>query len=204
MADDFYGRLEHLLQHKDFAELATHEKAWVMQHLGSENAYTTLRTMEKQLMQSFRNPLPLSPRPEIRSALRMRVQAARRQPVASWAGHVLHYRIPAYQAVAALLLLAGIIFWQASHRPGPVANGGLASRKDTIFVARHDTVFKEKKVFLIRHKFIYKPPAAPKLARNRDTAGMAVPEQIKNPTAQGVSMEDDTLLWSLFIKKPNR
>lgn len=204
MADEFYGRLENLLQHKDFAELTTNEKAWVRQHLGSEDAYTVLRITEKQLMESFRSTSPLSPRPETRDALRTRMQATHRQPVASWAGQIFHYRIPAYQAVAGLLLLAAIAFWQASHPPGPASDGGLAIREDTIFVTRHDTVIQEKKVFVVRHKFVHKPPAAPKLAHNHDTADMAVPEQIKNPVAQGVSMEEDTLLRSLIIRKPNR
>ena len=110
MADDFYGRLENLLQHRDFAELTTNEKAWVRQHVGSEEAYTVLRITEKQLMESFRSTSPLSPRPETRDALRTRMQATHRQPVASWAGHIFHYRIPAYQAVAGLLLLAAIAF----------------------------------------------------------------------------------------------
>lgn len=205
MKDDFYERLETLLQRKDFAELTGDEKTWVLQHLDSEEAYAALRIAEKHLTHAFESRKDLLPRPQTARRLRTRLRATGRQPLAT---RLANYRIPAYQVAAGLLLLA--VFWYTSR---PVAGGfavqaGLAppedtvnaSIRDTILVTRHDTVFKERKIFVTRYKTVYKP--APIYGFNHDTSRMPVPGTVADPTAQGVSMKEDTLLQSLFMRNP--
>lgn len=195
-------RLENLLRHKDFTDLTTAEQTWVLQNLQSEEAYTALRLTEQHLAQSFSRPAALHPRHSIRTNLHKSLAQSRQKT--GLLTRVWSHPIPAYQVAAGLLLLLGAFFWYVSQPTEPIRATGFAPLRDTIFVTRHDTVIREKKVFITRYKTLLATGPVTAYRLNYDTTGIPVPPQIKNPPAQGVSMKEDTLLQHFFVRENER
>jgi hypothetical protein len=195
-------RLENLLRHNDFADLTTAEKTWVLQNLRSEEVYTALRLTEQRLAQSFSRTVALHPRPGIRTDLHKSLAKSRQKT--SLLTRVWSHPIPAYQVAAGLLLLLGAFFWYVSQPTEPIQVTGFTPLRDTIFITRHDTVIREKKVAITRYKTLPATDPVTAFRLNYDTTGIAVPAQIKNPPAQGVSMKEDTLLQHFFVRENER
>lgn len=97
--------LEQLVREKSFAELNLHEKALVLTEV-NEREYNNLRQLALSAEIYFQQePLLLEPRPDTHAFLRKKLQEQKPLTLSQRLGKMMTYRIPAYQAVAAAVVL---------------------------------------------------------------------------------------------------
>jgi hypothetical protein len=189
-------QLEHLLRHRDFVELTEEEKKWVLQRIQSEETYAAMRLVETQLQQAFSQEPDLQPRAGLSDTARERLRAnAAARPQGGFT-RLLKSRVPVYQVAAGALLLLGWAFWQKNGENAvPVSVATPA--KDTVVVVRRDTVVRQQNVYVVRYRNVYlpQPPAA------ADTTASSRTKPVKMPSAQGVTMGEDTLLLRFFVNE---
>ena len=188
-------QLEHLLRHRDFAELTDDEREWVLQHVRSEETYAAMRLVEKQLAQAFAEKLKLQPRPGASAAVREQLRARAAARPATGFARLVQLRVPVYQAAAAALVVLGWAFWQKNAEKPTVAAAETPA-KDTVVVVRHDTVVRQEKVYVVRYRSVYQPLSSD---GNSDTTRAESRSRAHAP--QGVAMGEDTLLLRFFVNE---
>ena len=111
--------LERLLREKSFEELDLQQRAWVLSEMEAEE-YRQMRELVLLAARYLEKPAPRMPRPraDIQARLHEKLQARK-----AWQGRVrqlLDYRIPAWQAAAAVGLIFCIIqFGRPNTSPLP-------------------------------------------------------------------------------------
>lgn len=122
-------KLEALLMEKSFKDLLPEEQSWVNQHYSAEEYDAMRHTMQKST--ALFEKEQTAPNPKIKSRLQHRLRQ-NREPAK--VRPLLLYRIPAWQAVAAVALLLFFI---------PQIQKQQAKDQEQVVVYHIDTVFKE-------------------------------------------------------------
>lgn len=126
-----FDRLEALLKSKAYQDLRGEDKAWVDQQY-SVKEYTALRSTFQRSTQSLQRN-QTAPSPAIHSRLRQKLQEHKGEKPAKVTS-LYNYRIPAWQAVAAIAMLLFFI---------PQLRQQEMPEQEKIFIYQTDTVFKE-------------------------------------------------------------
>ncbi|MBS1544397.1 MAG: hypothetical protein JST14_12235 [Bacteroidetes bacterium] len=176
-------RFEKLLKTYEYRSLPHEEKTWVCQFVSSEEEYESLRRTTLEMEKHF-TPLSLSPAPGQLHSLRQHWKAT--HSVAQ-SGIRTIWSVPAYAAVLALTLVAGIS-WYAGLQTGarPVYRERLVTRTDTVTIlSRPDTIVVER--------VIYRdiPALVPVTVSNK--------EEKKDTQMKGVNMKEKEELEKLMV-----
>lgn len=133
-------KMEYLLINKSYQDLLPEEKVWIdQQYDGAE--YNRMRNALLESERLFKRE-QTSPNPEIKSMLRQRLKQ-RKEPAKL--SPMFLYKIPAWQAVAAFVLLLFFI---------PQIQEKQSTDPDQIFIYQTDTVYKEVPVEMILNPII--------------------------------------------------
>ena len=129
-------KLEQLLLEKKFGELTAEEKYYVTESIG-ETEYNRLHILLNKSKTALKNTPSLNP--ELKNNLLKKFREEHglqpeKKPTAIV--RVLRYRIPAWQAAAAVALLLGFHFWQQEEPE-------IIKETDTVYVHKTDTIYKE-------------------------------------------------------------
>lgn len=131
--------MEALAADRAFAELTPDERRVVLAELGSEEAYTVMRsvilTARAALAPAADDPLP---RPESRAMLRSALRQQSRARTVWSLERVLSFRVPVYQP---MLLGAAVVIFFLLWGGGPF-NSLLPVRERVVYVPLHDTVVR--------------------------------------------------------------
>lgn len=129
-------RLEDLLLGKKFDQLNAEEKYYVTESIG-EAEYDRLHIFLNESKKTLKNTPSVSPR--LKNDLMKSFRAKHKVEVVkkpSAIVRLMRYRIPAWQAAAAVALLFGMHFWM---QEGPQ----VIKETETVYVNTVDTIFKE-------------------------------------------------------------
>lgn len=131
--------MEALAADRAFAELTPEERRMVLAELGSEEAYTAMRTVilhaRAALAPAAGDPVP---RPESRARLRSALHQRSRAQTAWSLERMLNFRVPVYQP---MLLGAAVVIFFLLWGGGPF-NSLLPVRERVVYVPLHDTVVR--------------------------------------------------------------
>ena len=146
-------RLENLLLGKKFNQLTAEEKYYVTESIG-EVEYNRLHIFLNESKKTLKNTPSVSPRlkKDLMKSFRQQhpLKELKKQPAIV---RLMRYRIPAWQAVAAVALLLGLHFWL---QEGPQ----IIKETETVYVNTVDTIFKEVAMpSPIPKKSVTPPPA---------------------------------------------
>ena len=112
--------IEALLKEKDFRGLNAAERKLVLSEL-SEAEYVSMRSVIVGMQQLQAEEKPLVPREGIRANVRTHMREHKVSGWKSGLGRWISYRIPAYQAAAAVVLLAFALHWIGDSFPARIS-----------------------------------------------------------------------------------
>ena len=126
--------LEILLHSKSFRNLTAEERNFVLDSMDGDE-YERLRSLLQKSRAALQNSP--APNPAIRQNLlaAMRRQQMAPKPKPGLLVQMLHYRIPAWQAAAAVAAVLGLFFW--------LKNDPLPIQTEKVYVNLVDTIYKE-------------------------------------------------------------
>jgi hypothetical protein len=137
-------KLEQLLEHYSYEELADEERAWV-NTFSSQEEYEALRLLNKHLDFSYKQKT--KPRPETWKKIKTYQRANNRElRVFEW----FKYPVPLYVQAAMLVAVGTLFFWiGSSYNSNTIFLDRTLTKVDTVFVpTKADTVFKQKIVYI--------------------------------------------------------
>ena len=129
-------KLEQLLLGKKFHQLTAEEKYYVTESIGEEE-YGRMHLLLNKSKKAFKKPPSINPDIKSNLLLAMRKQhnkQVEQKPPAIV--RMMRYRMPAWQAAAAIALLIGLHFWLQSEPQ-------VIEKIDTVYVHSTDTIYKE-------------------------------------------------------------
>jgi hypothetical protein len=180
--------LERIILQKDFAALTEEEKALVLQTIGSEEEYQTIRKIGLAVSDnSLRSTL--EPRPEILLALQHRMKS---EPAHYQWPKIFQIKVPAYVAVLGIVITSLLIFIVRSFMPAE----HLPLGKVTEPVVRIDTVFLTRIDTIVRERIVYRQLNLVSLPKKLNPEVLVHAKQ--NPRS-GVSMKDKEELNKLLV-----
>ena len=129
------NRLEELLLAKKFSQLTAEEKYYVTESIG-ETEYNHLHVFLNESKQSLKDTPSVPPRlkKDLMVAFKKQHTIVEKKPSAIV--RLMRYRIPAWQAAAAVALLMGLHFWLQKEPT-------IIRETETVYVNKVDTIFKE-------------------------------------------------------------
>ncbi|MEO0471844.1 MAG: hypothetical protein AAF206_19620 [Bacteroidota bacterium] len=117
--------IEALLKERDFAHLTAAEKKLVRTEM-SEAEYVRMRAVITGVQALTATEKPLVPREHIRTQVRAHMRTQSQNGLGNGLSRWLRYRIPAYQAAAAVVVLAFALHWFGNRLPGNVPQPGFS------------------------------------------------------------------------------
>ncbi len=129
-------KLEHLLLEKKFQQLTAEEKYYVTESIGEEE-YGRLHILLNKSKKALKNNPALNPAIKNNLLMAMRKQQKngmqKKPPIIV---RMVRYRLPVWQAAAAVALLLGLHFWMQGEPE-------IIEKTETVYVHSTDTIYKE-------------------------------------------------------------
>ncbi|MEL6560592.1 MAG: hypothetical protein AAFQ94_20540 [Bacteroidota bacterium] len=146
---EYTDKIESLVQQFDYDELNDVDKSFVVEVLGSKEAYTLLRT---SILQAKASAGSFRVDGKMKNTLVSEFKNTRRRKASSPLLAVFNRKIPAYYSLILLLLMALPFFYLLTNRPQNVEPQityvNLPGTTDTLYVSTPaDTVFVDKVVY---------------------------------------------------------
>jgi hypothetical protein len=173
--------LDELTQRKAYHQLSPAEKERVLKVIGSEEQYNILRKVSQALVA---DKADLSPDPDIIENLKGRLARRHRKNAFQ---RVIGFRVPAYAAVAMIVMAVLSSFYLAKDEIPPVEAVTRVERDTVYIVEKPDTVVVEK--------VIYRDKVLP--SRENYHVVKSVIQEEEN--GSGVSMKEKEELENLLV-----
>jgi hypothetical protein len=183
--------LESIIRQKDFAALTGEERELVLQTIGSEEEYETIRKIELAVSgEKLRSTL--EPHAQTLRALQQRMK--KHSGSFEWSD-IFQVKVPAYVAVLAALAISVIIFSLRSSSPAE----RLSLKRANVPLTRVDTVYITKTDTVIRERIVYRQVNQSRQVSIPLKSTPEAPVHQRQPSAAGFSMKEKEELNKLLV-----
>ncbi|MBY0432897.1 MAG: hypothetical protein K2U26_02180 [Cyclobacteriaceae bacterium] len=137
-------RMEWLLKQYAYSELSESDRAWVHAFVQSEDEYEALRKVNHLLKATVKTDV--APSPEVWREIRA---LAAPQKTPSIFERWLHYPMPSYAAMIAVICVATLAWIGGASSRQPLLVERISQRVDTVYIpTKPDTIFRSKIVYV--------------------------------------------------------